>query len=172
MSRTRLAAAAGVAALTLGATAAVADPVEDDDSQTVTITVTASPRSISVTDPTDDLEVVAGGAADDSVTGAISFDAGASAAKITIELMSLTESDQAAYSGGLTLEVESSGLDSEVVTFEDIDFASASPIDFLTGIGSGTSDTDVVSYTLRGTAQSDPGSFDVEFLFTITDDTA
>ncbi len=43
MNRTRLAAAAGVAALTLGATAAAAN------TQTVTITVEAAPRTVTVT---------------------------------------------------------------------------------------------------------------------------
>ena len=72
MSRTRLAAALGVAALTLGATAAVADTSFDD--QTVTINVVAADRSVTV-DGTVAFTVNAGqtGVDDSSQTSTISF---------------------------------------------------------------------------------------------------
>ncbi len=69
MRRTRLAAAAGVAALTLGATVAAAnEPITDDDTQTVTITVDALARTIT-TDGAATISITAGQDVGDAVVG-------------------------------------------------------------------------------------------------------
>jgi len=172
MSRTRLAAAAGVAALTLGATVAAAEPVEDDDSQTVTITVTASSRDINV-GPAGGLSVEAGGVATATSTSTLDYTSGASDAKITVDLDNVTTIEGV---GSLTLSVEASGMSEAAGTAATgptfaLDLSGARVGDLVTGIASGeTVPEKTVTYTLGGTAPSEETSIDVDLIFTITDD--
>jgi hypothetical protein len=112
MSRTRLAAAAGVAALTLGATAAVA---ETERTQEVTIVVNAAPRTIT-------------GPSDVTITTTVGTDINANPVQVTLQSVTYTnpssqtparvvvtsegdelEDDSAAGELTLTLEVTNAG---------------------------------------------------------------
>ena len=88
MSRTRLAAAAGVAALTLGATAAAADTTAN---QTVTITVTQIERSVTTAGDAT-LTIVSGAAADTAVltgTPTIAYSNGSGGAEIVASITAI-----------------------------------------------------------------------------------
>ncbi len=169
MNRTRLAAAAGVVALTLGATAAVA--ADTTDTQTVTITVTAAPRSITVGTPANAFSVAAGAAASDSTTSSLAYNAGPDEAKITVNI-------DAAGNGltdtALFLIVLASGMEESegTATFGvtlDKDTLTTS-FDLVREITAGEIVTGkTVTYTLGGTAPSTDGSHNVDLKFTITD---
>jgi hypothetical protein len=89
MRRNRLAAAAGVAALTLGATVAVAD--DTTDTQTVTITVEALARSIT-TDGAATISITAGEDVEEAVVAGnptISYTNGSEAADIRADITAI-----------------------------------------------------------------------------------
>jgi hypothetical protein len=169
MSRTRLAAAAGVAALTLGATAAVA---QTTDEQTVTITVTAAPRSITVGEPAEALTVVAGATATATTTSSLAYNAGPdAAAKITVQI----DAEGNGLSGtSLTLGVAASGMSGDtgtgatVLLQEDSATGSDGAGNLVTGISADEVVTGkTVTYTLGGTAPSTTSSRTVDLTFTI-----
>jgi hypothetical protein len=169
MRRTRLAAAAGVAALTLGATVAVAD--DTTDTQTVTITVTAAPRSITVGEPAANLTVAVGAAASDSTTSPLAYNAGEDAAKIEVEVVA---DGNGLVGTELTLAVSAAGMSEDEGTATIANFNKSSntaiPMDLVTGIVADEIVTDkTVTYTLGGTAPSTAGDRTVELKFTITD---
>jgi hypothetical protein len=173
MSRTRLAAALGVAALTLGATAAVADD-DDDAGQTVTINVTAAPREITVGTPTSSFSVVAGAVATGSTNSNLAYKAGPTGdAKITVEI---DAAGNGLASTALTLGVVPSGMDGSggtavtTVTL-DKDTVVNTPVDLVTGIDANEIvNMKTVNYSLGGTAPSTAGTHLVDLVFTITDD--
>jgi len=93
MSRTRLAAAAGVAALTLGATAAVAD--DPTATQEVTITVEAIERSVT-TDGSATITITSGEATSEAVvtgTPTIAYSNGSDVADIEATISAIGENE-------------------------------------------------------------------------------
>jgi len=177
MSRTRLAAAAGVAALTLGATAAVADDVNSDP-QTVTIEVTAAARSITLGDPVADLTVVAGAevsvmAQDANTTSTLAYNAGDAGAKITV---AIAEDGNGLDGTDLTLRLAAGGMESNAqgtaanFFFFDADTEpEGAGLALVNSINAGAGATDkTVLYQLGGTAPSTAETLEVVLVFTIS----
>ncbi len=169
MRTTRLAAAAGVAALTLGATAAVAaDPTAD---QTVTITVTAAPRSLTVGAPDGALTVVAGAAASGNTSSPLAYNAGEDRAKIEVEVV---KGKNGLGGTDFSLAVVASGMsDDEGAPIQANFHKSTFPdiaMDLVRAISANEIVTDkTVTYTLTGTAPPTAGDRTVDLKFTITD---
>ncbi len=174
MRRTRLAAAAGVAALTLGATAAVA--VDPSDTQTVTITVTAAARSITVGTPMNAFSVAAGAAASGNTTASLAYNAGPAKAKITVGIDAAGANDGNGLKDTLlTLTVQASAMSGSEGTAGAVTLDEDTPdngsFDVVTEIDADEIVTGkTVNYTLGGTAPSTAGSHNVDLKFTITDD--
>jgi hypothetical protein len=170
MSRTRLAAALGVAALTLGATVAAAD-----NTQTVTIEVQAAARSVTVGGSTVEFTAAVGAtgvSASNSDTSSVSYTnpAGNEPAKIEV---SRDDTDL----GALTLSVVSSvapgdegqgeGGAATAVAFTS---TAGDAADFITDISAGAEVTGrSIVFTLGGNAPSTEDTITTNFTFTITD---
>jgi hypothetical protein len=86
MRKNRLAAAAGAAVITLGATVAAATGATDSDTQTVTITVTAAPRTITTGDAAVAFSVESGSEVPAGLAGlsGLQFTTGAEDAMVTV----------------------------------------------------------------------------------------
>ncbi len=166
MNRTRLAVAAGVAALTLGATAAVA---QTQGTQEVTITVAAAARSITAAGTVELSALLNATGVSDSDTSSVTYTnpAGNESAKITV-------SRDATDLGELTLSVVAAGDE------EEGEGAAAAAATFATTVGTGgnfitgiSADKSVtsrgVTFTLGGDAPSEAGTIVTDFTFTITD---
>jgi hypothetical protein len=170
MSRTRLAAAFSVAALTLGATVAAAETTTD--TQEVTITVAAAARTVTAVGTTVDLTAVAGAtavSASDSSTAAVSYTnpAGNDPAKIEV---SRDDTDL----GALTLSVVAAGDegDGEGAAAAAVVFATTggTAANFITGIGASADVSGrAVTFTLGGDA-GDARVINTTVTYTITGD--
>jgi hypothetical protein len=167
MSRTRLAAAAGVAALTLGATAAAATNI-----QAVTITVEAADRSVTVAGDvgfTVDAGATLEAAVTDTSTISLANPAGNNEAKITVG----RGTDGL---GDLVLAIDSIAApattdDYTVVgtlpTWTADDGTTANAI---TGIKAGADESDrTITWKLTGTAPTTTTPITTNFTFTIAD---
>jgi hypothetical protein len=174
MSRTRLAAALGVAALTLGATAAVAE--DPTDTQTVTITVNAAPRSVTVSGNVNFAVDANEANIDEEDTGSsLSFAAGDTSAKI---LVVRSGDDLADLTLGLHLQL-GGAYDRPTGIFEGTGGSEWTGTDTTPGAGSATvasvisANTDhpnrTLTWVLTGTAPSTGGDIDSTFTYTITD---
>ena len=169
MRRTRLAAAAGVVALTLGATVAVAE--DPTATQTVTITVTAVPRSLTVGAPGGALTVVAGAAASGSTSSSLAYNAGEDRAKIEVEVV---KDENGLVGTDLVLAVVASAIANDEGSPVQANFSKSSnediAMDLVRAIAANEIVTDkTVTYTLSGTAPPTAGDRTVDLKFTITD---
>jgi hypothetical protein len=167
MSRTRLAAAAGVAALTLGATAAVAD--DPTATQEVTITVTAAPRTLTTSGGAVVLTVVENTTGVDTEgvsTLAYANPTGNDSAKITVARTG------GADLGDLELEVAATGNDNDsdgVAGSTSYTGEATASADLITSIDAGsTVNNNQITFTLTGDS-AEAGTINTNVTFTITD---
>ena len=166
MSRTRLAAALGVAALTLGATAAVA---QTQAAQDVTITVAATPRQVTVA--VGDVELSAllnDDDVNDSDTSSVTYSNPADNGSAKIEV-----SRDAENLFALTLSVVADAAEAgEGTAATAVQFTSTNgtAADFITGIDAGTTVNDrEVTFTLTGDAGDTARTIETDVTFTITE---
>ncbi len=166
MRRTRLAAAAGVVALTLGATAAAAEGTTA--AQDVTITVEAAPRTLSISGGAIVLTVAANtNGVDVEGLSSLSYanPAGNDSAKITV---ARTDNDDL---GALDLEVTPSEPSSSAGTAASTSYTGegTESADIITSIDAGSTVTNLqIAFELSGDSAA-AGTIETAFTFTITD---
>ncbi len=173
MRRTRLAAAAGVAALTLGATAAVAE--DPTATQTVTITVTTAPRTL--TGPNDvsfttttGTGIVSGLVATNSI--GYTNPGSRSTARVNVTLKG-TELPTDSAAGQLTLSVVAAGPASAAVAGATVNLEGDDDTGVLiTGIPADTTETVNLTFLLssgNNNALADTQNITLTLTYTIAD---
>ena len=167
MSRTRLAAALGVAALTLGATAAAAT-----NTQTVEITVEAAARTVTVSgNVAFTVDVDATNVSQTSETSSISFTNPTGNTPAKIEVVRSAD-DLGELS--LKLNVAEAGDSEYTIPLDDDNIwtgtATAAERPPVADIVAGANESGrTITWTLTGTAPSTGGEIESTFTYTITD---